>query len=101
MEGIIQQIRMAETISKVRAIANFDSMTYSYFRDSYFWATLGCARALWIDHLVGSFEIWKKFDAIIGDLSSMPDVYTEDETPEGLFVSKEDRVTRDFLLLPF
>ena len=85
MDGIVQQIRMAETVSKVRAIANFDSKTYSNFRDSYFWATLGGARALGIDHFVGSFEVGKKFDAIIGDLSSMPDVYTEDETPEEHF----------------
>ena len=58
---------------------------YTTFRDSYHWATLGGARALGIDHIVGSLEIGKNFDAIVADLSSIPAVYIEDETPEVQF----------------
>ena len=85
MDGIVQQIRMAEMISKIRAISQLESKIYTTFRDSYDWATMGGARALGIDHIVGSLEIGKRFDAIVADLSSMPAIYTEDETPEVRF----------------
>ena len=85
MDGIVQQIRMAEMISKIRVISQAESKIYTTFRDSYHWATLGGARALGIDHIVGTLEIGKKFDAIVADLSSMPAVYIEDETPEVQF----------------
>lgn len=85
MDGIVQQIRMAEMVSKMRAISQSESKIYTTYRDAYHWATLGGARALGIDHLVGSLEIGKRFDAIVADLSSMPAIYTEDETPEVQF----------------
>ena len=46
---------------------------------------MGGARALGIDHLVGSLEIGKRFDAIVADLSPIPAIYIEDETPEVQF----------------
>jgi len=85
MDGIVQQIRMAEMVSKITAISQSESKIHTTYRDSYHWATLGGARALGIDHIVGSLEIGKRFDAIIADLSSMPTIYIEDETPEVKF----------------
>jgi len=85
MDGIVQQIRMAEMVSKITAISQSESKIHTTYRDSYHWATLGGARALGIDHIVGSLEIGKRFDAIIADLSSMPAIYVEDETPEVKF----------------
>jgi guanine deaminase len=77
MDGIVQQIRMAELVSKIRAISQSETKIYTTYRDAYHWATLGGAKALGVDHLVGSLEIGKRFDAIVADLSSMPAVYYE------------------------
>jgi len=83
--GLSEQICMAERVSKCRAINAGSTRSYVNFRKAYDWATMGGARALGIDHKIGSLKVGKRLDAILVDVSSFPDYITEDENPEQLF----------------
>jgi cytosine/adenosine deaminase-related metal-dependent hydrolase len=84
-DGIIEQIRMAELVSKCRAINNNEAKIHVTYRDAFHWATLGGAKALGIDTKIGSLDVGKQFDCYIADINSIPAVFLENETEEQKF----------------
>lgn len=83
--GMLDSMRMAESVSKTIAITQNTQNFHVNYRQSFLYATLNGAKSLGIDHITGSLEVGKSFDAIIVDVAKATEsVFVEDDTPEEL-----------------
>ena len=65
---MVDEMRMAEKISKCITIRDSNKKFHVNYRTSFLYGTINGAKSLGIDHITGSLEVGKSFDAVIADI---------------------------------
>ncbi|KAF5304833.1 hypothetical protein FQR65_LT07850 [Abscondita terminalis] len=78
--GIVGEMRYAMIASTTLSFEkdNYEPVNYA---DAFYLATLGGAKTLTLDNVVGNFDVGKEFDALIIDIKSEEVKSKEDEVP--------------------